>query len=197
MHEAFDGNAGLLFERLKSDRVATVTAWTYQGAADCRARHADLPKQRDSIADVNAPVYITVDSGTNCANKNWFAANPASGNCLSLAGGPGWLDSDHYDIQAKADGSPSVQQMEGPMLRALLEERFKLLVHRETRQLAFYKLSAGKSGAKLQASQEGSCTPYAMDGPPPTTKPGEPRPIFCGFQRTSSEGLNRSLDGKG
>src|SRR5271168_2565527 len=38
-----------------------------------------------------------------------------------LVGGPGWIDSDHYNIQAKADGNRSVQQMEGPMLQALLE----------------------------------------------------------------------------
>jgi uncharacterized protein (TIGR03435 family) len=107
-----------------------------------------------------------------------------------LVGGPGWIDSDRYDIQAKAEGNPTVRQMEGPMLQVLLEERFKLLSHRETRQLAVYKLSVGKSGAKLRASQEGSCTPYFADAPPPTTKPGEPRPIFCGFQFTARQGLH-------
>lgn len=114
-----------------------------------------------------------------------------------LVGEPGWIASENYDIQAKAEGNPSVQQMEGPMLRALLEERFKLSLHRETRQLSVYKLSIGKSGAKLQASQEGSCTPYVTDALPPTTKPGEPGPSFCGFQRTTAGGLNRSLSGKG
>jgi uncharacterized protein (TIGR03435 family) len=114
-----------------------------------------------------------------------------------LVGGPGWIDSENYDIQAKADGNPSVQQMEGPMLQVLLKDRFKLSIHREIRQLDVYKLSVGKSGAKLQASQGGSCTPYSADAPPPTTKPSEPSSTFCGFQRTPAEGLNRSLDGKG
>ena len=50
-----------------------------------------------------------------------------------LIGEPGWIGSENYDIQAKADGSPSVKQMEGPMLQALLEERFRLSLHRETR----------------------------------------------------------------
>jgi len=113
-----------------------------------------------------------------------------------LVGAPRWIDSENYDIEAKADGNPSVQQMEGPMLQALLEERFKLSLHRETRELAVYKLSVGKSGAKLQASQEGNCTPYVTDAPPPIAKPGEPPPSFCGFQRTTAEGLNRSLNGK-
>jgi uncharacterized protein (TIGR03435 family) len=114
-----------------------------------------------------------------------------------LVGGPGWIVSDHYDIQAKADSNPSVQLMEGLMLQALLEERFKLTVHRETRQLGVYKLSVGKNGAKLQPSKEGSCTPYVTNAPPPIIKQGEPLSIFCGFQRTPVEGLIHSLDGKG
>ena len=65
----------------------------------------------------------------------------------------------------------------------------------ETRQLPVYKLSVGKSGTKLQASQEGSCTPYITEAPPPT--PEEPRPNFCGFSNATMDGLNRSLDGKG
>ena len=35
-------------------RVATVSAWTYQGAADCRTRHADLPLQWDTVAGMGA-----------------------------------------------------------------------------------------------------------------------------------------------
>jgi uncharacterized protein (TIGR03435 family) len=114
-----------------------------------------------------------------------------------IAGAPGWIDSEHYDVQAKAGSNPSVQQMEGPMLRHLLEERFRLVLHRETRQLPTYMLSVAKTGSKLQPSKEGSCIPYDTNSPPPTPNPGEPRPAFCGFQRTPAEGLNRALDAKG
>jgi uncharacterized protein (TIGR03435 family) len=48
-----------------------------------------------------------------------------------VAGGPPWIGSDRYDVQAKAQGDATVQQMEGPMLQALLVERFKLGFHRE------------------------------------------------------------------
>jgi uncharacterized protein (TIGR03435 family) len=47
-----------------------------------------------------------------------------------VSGVQSWMDSDHYDIQAKAEGNESVKQVEGPMLQALLEDRFKLKVHR-------------------------------------------------------------------
>ena len=56
--------------------------------------------------------------------------------------------------------------MEGPMLQVLLEERFKLTLHRETRQLPVYDLAVPKGGAKLQTSKEGSCTPYLEDSAP-------------------------------
>src|SRR5215471_1765782 len=66
-----------------------------------------------------------------------------------LIGGPAWANSDHFDIVAKADldpaAGPMVQQPDGPtpiqlMLRALLEERFKLVVHRESRPVSVFEL---------------------------------------------------------
>jgi uncharacterized protein (TIGR03435 family) len=113
-----------------------------------------------------------------------------------LVGDPAWLGAEHYDIQAKADGNVSVQQMEGPMLQALLEERFRMKVHRETRQLPAYELTVLKSGAKLTASKEGSCVTYAVDSPPPAPAPGAPRTNYCGA-RIGVEGLNRTLEGQG
>jgi uncharacterized protein (TIGR03435 family) len=115
-----------------------------------------------------------------------------------LAGDPPWLASEHYDIEAKADGNPSVQQMEGPMLQALVEDRFKLKLHREARQLPVYRLTIAKGGAKLMPSKEGGCIPYAVDSPPPpSAAPGEPRPNFCGFRSAAASGSSRSLDGTG
>jgi len=114
-----------------------------------------------------------------------------------ISGDPPWLGSGHYDIQAKAQGHISVKQMEGPMLRTLLEDRFKLTLHRETRQLPVYELTVVKGGLKLQGSKEGACTPYSADSPPPASAPGAPRPIFCGFPRLGAAGLNRTLEGAG
>jgi uncharacterized protein (TIGR03435 family) len=47
--------------------------------------------------------------------------------------------------------------MNGPMLQALLEDRFKLKVHRETREAPVYALAVAKSGSKLKPFKEGSC----------------------------------------
>jgi uncharacterized protein (TIGR03435 family) len=115
-----------------------------------------------------------------------------------VSGDPPWISADHYDIQAKSEGNASVQQMEGPMLQALLEDRFKLMLHRETRQLPVYELTVAKSGVKLERSKEGSCIPYSVDSPPPPPiAPGAPRTNYCGYPRSGVEGLNRTLDGAG
>jgi len=65
---------------------------------------------------------------------------------------PGWLESERYDIVAKAPGVVSNGQLK-PMLRALLAERFKLALHRETKELPVYALVLGRKGAKLEAAK--------------------------------------------
>src|SRR5665213_3398749 len=77
----------------------------------------------------------------------------------TVLGGPGWVDSDRYDIVAKAPGETGLDEMYGPMMRALLEDRFQLKIHSETRELPVYALSAARGGAKLTASKPGSCVP--------------------------------------
>jgi len=112
-----------------------------------------------------------------------------------VVGGPDWFASDHYDLEAKAAGNATVQQMEGPMLQTLLEDRFKLKLHRETRQLPVYELSLENGNRRLQQSKA-ACIPYDVDSPaPPALPSGASRPVFCGFPRLTSSGQNRTLDG--
>jgi uncharacterized protein (TIGR03435 family) len=59
------------------------------------------------------------------------------------------------------------------MLRALLEDRFKLRVRRETREVPVYVLTAVKSGSKLQPFKEGTCTPIDLTKPPSPPTPGQ------------------------
>jgi bla regulator protein BlaR1 len=61
------------------------------------------------------------------------------------------LLSERYDIAAKAEHAVSRDQMLR-MLQALLVERFKLVVHRETREVPVYALSVGRGGPKLHRS---------------------------------------------
>jgi uncharacterized protein (TIGR03435 family) len=83
-------------------------------------------------------------------------ANPASFR-MQVLGGPAWIDSERYDFTLKAEGNTAVAQMYGPMLRALLEDRFRLRLHREAREAPVFLLTVAKGGAKLQAAKEGGC----------------------------------------
>jgi uncharacterized protein (TIGR03435 family) len=77
----------------------------------------------------------------------------------ALSGGPDWLDSEGFDIEARADGEPSGAMMRGPMMQTLLEDKMKLKVRSETREAPAYALVASEGTPQLQAFQEGSCTP--------------------------------------
>jgi uncharacterized protein (TIGR03435 family) len=82
--------------------------------------------------------------------------------------GPAWLDSDRFDIIAKAPRTTSPDDIK-LMLRALLADRFKLVAHNDTKDLPAFVLSVAKGGPKLKES-DGS-GPASCDGtpnPPPT-----------------------------
>jgi uncharacterized protein (TIGR03435 family) len=78
---------------------------------------------------------------------------------IPVEGGPGWIESERYTINAKAENNATAYVMEGPLLQTLLENRFKLEIHRETREIPVYNLVVAKGGPKLKPFQEGSCTP--------------------------------------
>ncbi len=61
--------------------------------------------------------------------------------------------------------------MRGPMMQALLEDRFQLKLHRETREAPVYELVAAKGSPKLQPFQEGSCAPADSTLAPGATPP--------------------------
>jgi bla regulator protein BlaR1 len=74
---------------------------------------------------------------------------------------PSWADSERYTIEAKSDGNPGLGIMRGPMLQALLEDRFALKIHPETREGRAYLMTVAKGGPKLPAFQ-GGCTPMDL-----------------------------------
>jgi len=70
-----------------------------------------------------------------------------------ISGGPDWTKSDHFDLEAKASAPITRAQMR-PLLQALLGERFKLQIHRETKEVPMYALVVAKGGAKLHQPNE-------------------------------------------
>jgi len=70
-----------------------------------------------------------------------------------IVGGPAWLRSQAYEVAAKLPPATLKDQVPA-MLRALLAERFKLMVHREPKEQRVYFLAAGDGGHKLKKVDE-------------------------------------------
>jgi uncharacterized protein (TIGR03435 family) len=101
--------------------------------------------------------------------------------------GPDWLATERFDIQATMPPETTKEQFK-VMLQNLLAERFKMTVHRETKELPMYSMIVGKSGPKLKESPpETSAAPSDADdtpkGPPPLPAPGQMKFDAEGFPK--------------
>ncbi|MGA3242332.1 MAG: M56 family metallopeptidase [Bryobacteraceae bacterium] len=94
-----------------------------------------------------------------------YASNPFT----PINGGPSWIHSAAYEINARAEGSPSVRTMNGPMMRGLLEEYFHLKIHQQIAEGPVFFLTVARGGPKLHSFVAGSCTL-------PATAPQDPLP---------------------
>jgi uncharacterized protein (TIGR03435 family) len=82
-----------------------------------------------------------------------------------LSGAPDWLDSEFFDINAKApDGTPLTYEGLQPLLQQLLQQRFHLVAHRETRSLPGYILIVAKGTPKLHMTHGGAPYGYIFSG---------------------------------
>lgn len=144
------------------------------------------------VASIKSNKSVSTERGSGFqTNGRFFARNmplraliaiaygePAPLPGFQIVAGPDWIDSDRFDIEAKAEGSfPETGAEAGfstsgeLMLQALLIERFKLIVHRETRQLPTYELVMAKSdrrlGSQLRPSSGADCAQAPPAGGPP------------------------------
>jgi len=103
---------------------------------------------------------------------------------FQLSGGPGWINSDRYNIEAKAPApaafSQEYRELQNQRLQTLLQERFKLAIHRETKELPIYELTVAKGGPKLPPP---SC--IQRDPSDRTIAPGKGMSDYCGFGMTA------------
>lgn len=66
-----------------------------------------------------------------------------------IVGGPKWMDTDQWDIEAKAEHASTLDQLH-EMFQTMLADRFHLKFHKEQREIPAYVLSVDKSGSKLK-----------------------------------------------
>jgi uncharacterized protein (TIGR03435 family) len=117
---------------------------------------------------------------------------------FQVVGGPDWVSTDRFDIVAKApDGGPPEQTR--AMVRTLLRERFRLVVHMETRDTPIYSLVTARTDGRLgpnlkrstmdcgpiraQRAEATAAAARARGGRVPVpAAPGPNEPVVCGMR---------------
>ena len=94
---------------------------------------------------------------------------------FQLTGGPGWIDSDRFDVIARSPENSARDQVMA-RLRALLGERFKLVVHTETKEQPVYALVLARADGKLGPQLK----PSTLD----CSRPNPPNPVQRGTAAT-------------
>jgi bla regulator protein blaR1 len=115
---------------------------------------------------------------------------------FELVGGPAWLMDDRWDVVAKIDGDPppappgTIDEMM-MATQALLADRFKLAVHRETREIPVYQLVRSNRDGTLGKGMKPSAVDClaiqraadeAAKGGPPAPNPNTPDRVVCGLR---------------
>jgi len=126
------------------------------------------------------------------ASLQLLMQNAYTMQAFQISGGPGWIQSEGYNIEAKGDGKAATRDQVYLKLRSLLEDRFQLKVHRETRELPVYALTVAKSGPKLPQPKEGSCFANDPNGPTPPPVRGK---FPCGSVGVMGESSGARIQG--
>ncbi len=111
-----------------------------------------------------------------------------------VTGGPSWLESDHFDIDAKADHSYSKDDLQ-EMFRNLLADRFNLKFHIETKEDNIYALTVDKSGAKMKPNPkpDPANIPINFNGWGAITAKGADMKYFAWFLGQGFQEENRAV----
>jgi len=112
----------------------------------------------------------------------------------TIFGGPPWMDSDRFDISAKAPAGTS-QESARLMLRNLLSDRFQLSAHEDKKPMPAFVLSRGRGQLKLKPAGDGGNAGCHSE-PPPKAPPGVPPFIAASCRNVTMEaftGLLREL----
>jgi uncharacterized protein (TIGR03435 family) len=164
--------------------------------ASIRRCKSDFPADRRSSASESpTPQRIhlrcqTVEQLIQWAYLNFADARYNPWTNTPIEGGPSWIHSELYEIDAEAGSPVGRGIMNGPMLRALLEERFNLRIHKGSREGGVFALTVGKGGPKLELSKEGSCISSDFSQPPPLPGSGQTLPNLCGMFLGTAQGFS-------
>src|SRR5580692_4807235 len=167
--------------------------------------HAQSPGAPKSfvVADVHTSPFTSNPfmHGNSIQGDRYFLTQATMAELIATAygvdvanvrGGPTWLERDHYDIRAKVPPDTTQQDVK-LMLRALLADRFHLVVKTATAPVPTYVLSAGSGKPKMTESEgsgDGSCVPLP---PPQNPPPGAPSYITVNCKNLTMAALADTL----
>jgi uncharacterized protein (TIGR03435 family) len=146
--------------RMAAAVAVLVLAQVAEGQAPVSGTKAaafDVATVRPVERDEKAGRYITMQGPHRFIAKDFtlklLIAAAYDLNSRAISGGPAWVDSDHFNIEAITPGEAKPSRRDQMvMLRGLLAERFKLTFHRQEKEFSIYELSVAKGGAKMKAS---------------------------------------------
>jgi uncharacterized protein (TIGR03435 family) len=117
---------------------------------DVRPEHIDNPSRRGYVRAVNVNLKSLMEIAYDIPDLRMF-------------GGPTWLTSEKFSLEAKADPkideelaalpNDQARQAKRKMIAALLVERFKLTVHADAKEMSVYAMVIARGGPKLGGTQ--------------------------------------------
>src|ERR1039457_1407410 len=137
--------------------AAPALAQSQPAALDSPAFEVATVAPSNPMAARSGKSGITVDPGRMSARRvslKELVFEAYNVPYYQISGGPAWLDSEEYDIDAKAE-TPATRDQMRLMLRTLLAGRFKLAIHRESKEMRVYALTVAKNGPLIHAFKEG------------------------------------------
>lgn len=157
------------------------------GRGTAGGTNASFSPGRFNVPCVTAEQLIYLAYAGSGARADERLVNDGPGE-RKVRGGPAWVYSyrDTFAIEATAPATVSDRTiLMGAMLRTLLEERFKLKLHRDSEPQDMFALTVSKSGLKLRPMEPGDCDDDQTA--PAATNPDKPR---CGGINTAANGPN-------
>jgi uncharacterized protein (TIGR03435 family) len=162
---------------LAQDKVAFEVASIKQNkGSDARQGARLLPGGRIEITNLPLRMMVRIAYGATTIQTT-----------DQIVGGPAWAVADRWDIVAKAEGDPGFDTASGQplrliaMLKTLLEERFKVKVHTEKRDVPTYALVLAVKDKFGPTLKESHADCYSPASPPPQGTPPDPARL-CGIR---------------
>jgi uncharacterized protein (TIGR03435 family) len=149
----------------------TAAAWAQDAPAKALAYDV-ISVKPDTSGGGGMRIMITPDGfQADNVSLKMMMQNAYQYNPELIFGLPKWADTDRFDVKAKVaeEDLPALKKMAPPerikIVQNIVEERFKVKVHRETKELPTYDLVVAKGGLKIKEAVLDDNSPNAMKGP--------------------------------